>query len=232
MHPRRPPPALGRLWQIGRWALALVLGWLGLCTLALVYLRTWPPPCTAVQVQRWVELGHAPRSDSGFVPLKTLGPNLPRGVVAAEDARFYQHHGIDWNGMREAARDDLQRGRLWRGGSTITQQLVKNLFLTTHGSVIRKLLEIPLSLLAELILPKQRILELYLNVIEWGPAVYGAQAAAEHYYDMPAAYLSGEQAARLAACLPAPRTCRPQRMNMRAATILRRMSATHLHESN
>jgi monofunctional biosynthetic peptidoglycan transglycosylase len=161
-----------------------------------------------------------------LVPLKTLGPNLPRAVIAAEDTRFYQHHGVDWSGMRQAVHDDMQRGKFWRGGSTITQQLVKNVFLTTHGSFARKLIEVPLSLLAELVLPKQRILELYLNVIEWAPGIYGGQAAAEHYYDLPAALLSGEQAARLAACLPAPRTCRPQRMNAYAAEILRRMRST------
>jgi monofunctional glycosyltransferase len=204
----------------------MIVAWLGLCIVGLVYLRVFPPLLTALQLQRWIEYRNPPGSRTGFVPLKTLGPNLPRAVIAAEDARFYQHHGIDWRGMRQAVHDDVQRGELWRGGSTITQQLVKNVFLTSYGSFARKLIEIPLSLLAELVLPKQRILELYLNVIEWGPGIYGGQAAAEHYYDMPAAYLSAEQAARLAACLPAPRTCQPQRINAYAARILRRMRST------
>jgi monofunctional glycosyltransferase len=221
--PRRR--ALGRLWQVGRWALAAILTWLALCAVELAYLRVYPPVVTALQLQRWIQYGSPPGSSTGLVPLKTLGPNLPRAVIAAEDARFYQHHGVDWSSMREAVHDNLRRGALWRGGSTITQQLVKNLFLTTYGSFARKLIEIPLSLLAELILTKKRILELYLNVIEWGPGIYGGQAAAERYYDMPAANLSREQAARLAACLPTPRTRKPQRMNAYGAKILRRMAA-------
>jgi len=211
------------LWRLGRWLLAGVIAWLTLCTLGLLYLRYFPPLVTAVQLQRWIEYGDAPGSRTGFVPLKTLGPNLPRAVVAAEDARFFEHQGVDVDGMRRAMEDNLHRGRLWRGGSTITQQLVKNLFLTTYGSFVRKLLEVPLSLLAERTLSKDRILELYLNVVEWGPGIYGGQAAAEHYYDRPAAFLSREQAARLAACLPAPRSRKPQRMNAYAALILRRM---------
>ena len=151
------------------------------------------------------------------MPLRSFGPHLPHAVIAAEDARFYEHDGVDWPGMRQAAEDNWRRGRLWRGGSTITQQLVKNLFLTTYGSFLRKLVEIPLALLAELILGKPRILELYLNEVEWGPGVYGGAAAAEQLLRRLAAFLSREQAARLAACLPAPRTRRPQRMNAYAA---------------
>jgi len=209
--------------SVGRLLLAATIAWLAVCAVGLVYLRYSPPVVTALQLQRWLEHGDAPGSSTGFVPLATLGPYVPRAVLAAEDARFYEHAGLDWDGMREAAEDNLRRGRMWRGGSTITQQLVKNLFLTTHGAFLRKLAEVPLSLLAELILPKRRILELYLNVVEWGPGIYGAQAAAEHYYDLPAAHLSRDQAARLAACLPAPRTRKPQRMNAYSAKILRRM---------
>jgi len=213
------------MWRLGRWAATVVVVWLALCVGGLVYLRFFPPLVTAVQLERWIERGERPGSSTGFVPLKTLGPYLPRAVIAAEDTRFYQHHGIDWQEMQQALADDLRRRELWRGGSTITQQLVKNLFLTTRGSFARKLLELPLTWLAELILPKERVLELYLNVVEWGPGVYGGQAAAEHYYDIPAAHLSAEQAARLAACLPAPRTRKPQHMNAYSARILRRMEA-------
>jgi monofunctional biosynthetic peptidoglycan transglycosylase len=211
--------------RLGRWAITILLVWLALCAAGLVYLRFLPPLVTAVQLQRWFEHGEHPGSRTGFVPLKTLGPYLPRAVIAAEDTRFYHHRGVDWDEMQQAVADDWRRGEAWRGGSTITQQLVKNLFLTTHGSFVRKLLEIPLSWLAELILGKDRVLELYLNVVEWGPGIYGAQGAAEHYYDIPAAHLNAEQAARLAACLPAPRIRRPQRMNDYAAKILRRMQA-------
>ncbi len=215
---------LGRLRSLAWLLLAIAIAWFGLCVLGLVYLRFFPPVVTALQLQRWIEHGDRPGSRTGFVPLKTLGPYLPRAVVAAEDARFYQHRGVDWDGIRQAVDDNLRRRTLWRGGSTITQQLMKNLFLSTHGSFVRKVVEIPLSLMAEVILPKGRILELYLNVVEWGPGVYGGEAAAEHYYDTPAAYLSREQAARLAACLPAPRVRRPQRMNAYAAKILQRMN--------
>ena len=209
--------------RLGAVVAAGAIAWLAACTLGLVYLRFFPPLVTALQLQRWIEYGDPPGSSTGFVPLKTLGPHLPRAVIAAEDSRFYLHQGVDVESMRQAMEDNLRRQRLWRGGSTITQQLMKNVFLTTHGGFLRKLLEIPLSLLAEHILTKQRILELYLNVVEWGPGIYGGQAAAEHYYDVPAASLTREQAARLAACLPAPRRRRPQRMNAYAALILRRM---------
>jgi monofunctional biosynthetic peptidoglycan transglycosylase len=148
---------------------------------------------------------------------------LQRAVIAAEDGRFYQHHGIDWQEVDKLVEKDLDNGRLGRGGSTITQQLVKNLFLTTHGSVIRKGAEFTLAPLAELILPKQRILELYLNVIEWGPGIYGAESAARLYYKEPASGLDREQAARLAAILPAPRTRKPARMDHYSAEIESRM---------
>ena len=223
------PPAVRwrrtlRFWQIARILLAVLLAWLAVSVVGLVYLRFFPPAVTALQLQRWIERGDPPGSSTGFVPLSTLGPNLPRAVIAAEDTRYFQHAGVDWQGMRQAVHDNMERRSLWRGGSTLTQQLMKNLFLTTHGSFLRKAAEIPLALLAELILSKSRILELYLNVVEWGPGIYGGQAAAEHYYDIPAAYLTREQAARLAACLPAPRTRRPQRMNAYAAKILARMN--------
>lgn len=223
---RRARRRHGRPLRVGlRWLAAAAIAWFALCVVGLVYLRFFPPLVTTLQLQRWIQYGHAPGSASGFVPLQRLGPHLRHAVVAAEDARFYDHGGVDWRGMRDAAEDNWERGRVWRGGSTITQQLVKNLFFPTFGSLARKILEIPLSLLADLILPKDRILELYLNVIEWGPGIYGGEDAAEHYYQVPAAFLSRQQAARLAALLPAPRTRRPQRMNAYSAKILGRMSA-------
>ncbi len=210
---------------IVRWSAALAIAWFALCVVGLVYLRYSPPLLTALQLQRWVEYGHAPGTRSGLVPLADLGRHLPRAVIAAEDARFFEHAGVDWEGMQQAVEDNWRRGRLWRGGSTITQQLVKNLYFPTYWPLLRKPFEIPLSIVAELILPKERVLELYLNVVEWAPGVYGGEDAARHYYAVPAASLSREQAARLAACLPAPRSRRPQRMNRYAATILRRMAS-------
>jgi monofunctional biosynthetic peptidoglycan transglycosylase len=183
------------------------------------------PPTTAVQAQRhlqaWVH-GTPYRKRYKFIPLSQISPNLQHAVVAAEDARFYQHHGFDWHEIQIAADDDLEGGRS-RGASTITQQLVKNLFFGTGRSYLRKGAEFTLVPLAELFLGKQRILELYLNVVEWGPGIYGADAAC-HAYDGTAARNTGrEQAARLAAILPAPLKRRPARMNQYSALILERM---------
>ena len=158
-----------------------------------------------------------------FIPLSQISPNLQHAVVAAEDARFYQHHGFDWHQIEIAAEDDLEGGRS-RGASTITQQLVKNLFFGTGRSVLRKGAEFTLVPVAELVLGKRRILEIYLNVVEWGPGIYGAEAAGRYYDDAAARNIGREQAARLAAILPAPLKRRPERMNSYSALILERMS--------
>lgn len=212
------------MWVVGRCLAALAIAWLGVCVVGLVYLRFFPPLLTGIQLQRWWEYGHPPRPASRFVPLSGLGPHLPHAVVAAEDSRFFEHGGIDWTGVREAAEDNWRRGRVRRGGSTITQQLVKNLFFTDGAAFVRKPFELPLSFAAEYILSKQRILELYLNVVEFGPGIYGGADAAQHYFGVSPAFLGKDQAARLAACLPAPRTRRPARMTAYAALIRRRMA--------
>jgi monofunctional biosynthetic peptidoglycan transglycosylase len=157
------------------------------------------------------------------VPLARISPGFQHAVIAAEDARFYKHHGFDWREVENAVEDQLEDGRV-RGASTITQQLVKNLFLTTWRSPIRKVLETPMVPPTELILSKQRILELYLNAVEWGPGVYGAEAAARYYYRIPAARISREQGAHLAAILPAPLSRKPARMRVYTGRILQRMS--------
>jgi monofunctional biosynthetic peptidoglycan transglycosylase len=147
---------------------------------------------------------------------------LQHAVIAAEDSRFYRHHGVDWEEMEKVVEEKLERGRL-RGGSTISQQLLKNLFLTTYRNPLRKAVEFSMVYIEELILPKHRILELYLNVIEWGPGIYGAEAASRYYYRIPAARLNRDQAARLAACIPSPLTRRPAHMDDYSAEILARM---------
>ncbi len=157
-----------------------------------------------------------------FVPLNQISPDFQHAVVAAEDARFYQHHGFDWHEIQIAAEDDMDGGRS-RGASTITQQLVKNLFFGTGRSFLRKGAEFTLVPVAELVLGKQRILELYLNVVEWGPGVYGAEAASRTYYGTSARNIGREQASRLAAILPAPLKRRPERMNHYSGLILERM---------
>ncbi len=210
-----------------RGALLLVLGFYAVCLAELVVLRWVNPPTTAVQTQRRVEAWwrhKAYRKRQRFVPLARISPDLQHAAIAAEDGRFYQHHGIDWQEVQKVVDQDVEEGKLGRGGSTITQQLVKNLFLTTNRSLIRKAVEFTLAPAAELVLPKRRILELYLNVIEWGPGIYGTEAGALAWYNVPAARLTRDQAARMAALIPSPLRRKPERMNSYSAEILRRMA--------
>ncbi len=198
-----------------------------LCCLGLVMLRWTDPLTTGVQAQRRIEalLARKPYHKSYRpVPMRQISLQLQHAAVAAEDTHFYKHHGIDWQAVDQVIQEDLDEGRIVRGGSTITQQLVKNLFLTTSRSWIRKAFEFGLAPVAELVLTKQRILELYLNVIEWGPGVYGAEAGAQYHYHTTAARLSREQAARLAAVIPNPRKRRAARMTGYSNVILTRMS--------
>ena len=208
-----------------RWlVLAILAAWLG-AALLLVAARWIDPPTTAVHMERRVQawIAHRPYHEHyAFVPLRQISPNLQHAVIAAEDGRFYQHHGFDWQQIQIAARQDLE-GERTRGASTITQQLVKNLFFGTERSVLRKGAEASLVPVAEAVLGKQRILELYLNVVEWGPGIYGAEAASRRYYGTAARNIGREQAARLAAILPAPLRRRPERMNQYSAVILGRM---------
>jgi monofunctional biosynthetic peptidoglycan transglycosylase len=207
----------------------LVVGLYVLCGIGIVLLRWINPWTTAVQMERRVQAlrAHRPyRKRYEFVPLADISLNLQHAVVAAEDGRFRQHHGFDWVEMQKVLEDDVKRHRVGRGGSTITQQLVKNLFLTTERSFVRKGVESSLVPLTEAFLTKDRILELYLNVIEWGPGIYGAQAASQHYYRIEASGVNREQAARLAAVIPAPLKWKPAQMNDYAAVILERMQQT------
>lgn len=195
--------------------------------LALVALRSVNPPTTGVQMQRRIEaiVRHtAYRKRQTFVPLAKISPELQHAVISAEDGRFYQHHGIDWDETEKVAQESQEKGTLTRGASTITQQLVKNLFFTTHRNPVRKAFEYTLAPMADWILGKRRVLELYLNVVEWGPAgVYGIEEGAKFHYRVTAARLDREQAARLAAILPAPRRWRPARMDDYSSIILARM---------
>ncbi len=215
-------------WTRRLMAAALLVGtlWLAGCVCGLVLLKWVDPPTTALQTQRRVEalLRHRKYvKRAQFVPLARIPRDFQHAVLAAEDTRFYQHHGIDWEELRKVVDQSVEEGEAVRGASTVTQQLVKNLFLTTHGSYLRKGAEFVLAPAAEFILGKRRILELYLNVAEWGPGVYGAEAAARYHFGIPAAAVGREQAARLAAILPAPRTRKPARMNGYSAEILARM---------
>ena len=194
------------------------------CALALVAYIFVFPWTTGVQVQRRLEAETAYEKRYEPRPLSALDEALPHAVVAAEDTRFFQHNGIDWGAIGEAIEENRDGDAQRRGGSSITQQLVKNLFLTTHSTYFRKALELPLTYMAELILTKRRILELYLNVIEWGPGIYGAEAAAQYHYGQPANQLTRYQAAALAACIPNPQVRRPMKMDWYTRIILRRMN--------
>jgi len=140
-----------------------------------------------------------------WVPYERISNNLKRAMVAAEDSKFVDHEGFDWEGIQLAMEKNQKKGRVVAGGSTITQQLAKNLFLTPSRSYWRKAEEAVITVMLEAFLPKRRILEIYLNVIEWGSGVFGAEAAAKRYFGVSAAQLSPEQAARLAAMAPNPR---------------------------
>jgi len=158
-----------------------------------------------------------------FIPLSQISPDFQHAVIAAEDARFYEHQGFDWHAMEVAAEENMEGGHRIRGGSTLTQQLVKNLFFGTGRSILRKGAEFTLVPVAELVLGKRRILELYLNVVEWGPGVYGAESACRYYYRSSARNIDRQQAARLAAVLPLPLKRRPDHMNYYSELILERM---------
>jgi monofunctional biosynthetic peptidoglycan transglycosylase len=194
--------------------------------LMLVASKWIDPPTTAVQVERRVQSwfnGKPYQKRYKFVPLNQISPELQHAVIAAEDARFYLHHGFDWNQIQIAAKEYME-GERTRGASTLTQQLVKNLLFGTSRSFIRKGLETTLVPVAEIVLGKRRILELYLNVVEWGPGVYGAEAACRYYDKIPARNIGREQSAQLAAILPAPLKRHPERMHRYPEIIMKRMS--------
>jgi len=217
----------GRIWK--RCVIAVVLFLAGLHVLwgfALLGLRFVDPPTTGVQIQRRIEsifTKGAYKKRQTFIPLRRISLQLQHAVIAAEDGHFYQHYGIDWGQVRQVIEDSADAGEVTRGASTIPQQLVKNLFFTTHANPVRKAFEFTLAPMAVMILGRNRLLELYLNVIEWGPGVFGIEAAAEVHYHASAAALNRDQSARLAALLPAPRRRRPERMNQYSAIIQDRM---------
>lgn len=213
------------VWRWLRWIVAGVLLFYAVILVSLLTLRWINPPTTAVQIERRFEAWSSKEDYQKryiFVPLNRISPHFQHAVIAAEDTRFFQHHGFDWKEMGNAAADGFEKGRI-RGASTITQQLVKNLFLTTSRSAFRKVVEFSLVPFAEFSLPKQRILELYLNIVEWGPGIYGAEAAARYHYGIAAARVNRDQGARLAAILPAPRKRKTAAMKEYSSRILERM---------
>ena len=167
------------------------------------------------------------RLQKQWLPYARISPHLKRAIVAAEDGKFMEHGGFDWEGIQNAIEKNRKKGRFVAGGSTITQQLAKNLFLTPTRSLFRKAEEAVITVMIETLWDKERILEVYLNVIEWGHGVFGAEAAARHYYGSSASQLGPAQAARLAAMVPSPRFYDRNRnapsLGRKTATILARM---------
>ncbi len=162
-----------------------------------------------------------------WVDYNRISPNIKRAVIAAEDGKFLEHNGVDWDAIEQAYQRNQRRGHVTHGGSTISQQLAKNLFLSSQRSYVRKGQEFVITLMLEGVWSKHRILEVYLNSVEWGNGVFGIEAAARHYFGTSAANLSPSQASQLAAMLPAPRFYDRNRgsgtLARRAATIEARM---------
>lgn len=192
--------------------------------LILLY-RIVPPPLTPLMLVRQIE---GEGLEKRWASFDEIAPALRRAVIASEDARFCQHHGFDWDAIEDAW-DDYQSGERVRGGSTITQQTAKNLLLWPGRDWIRKVVETYPTMLLELLWPKQRILETYLNIAEWGPGLYGAEAGAQRYFGKPTKALSAREAALMAAVLPNPRRWSPAKptayIERRAATIQARMAS-------
>jgi len=193
-------------------------------------LRGENPKSTAymrLYANRQKRLGKRPVIVMRWTPMDRMSPYLAHAVVIAEDDNFYRHHGVDWRSARSALSYDWRKGRLARGGSTITQQLARNLFLSPTRTPLRKLREALIAWRLEWSLSKDRILELYLNVVEWGPGIYGAQAASQIYFGKYASDLTPEEAASLASALPSPWKLNPllagPGLEIRKRAILDRM---------
>ena len=187
--------------------LGLAILYQGWIVVSIFKYKNSNPSTTALMDQRAAEArarGEDVRRVQMWVPYDKISRNLTRAVLAGEDSRFFDHTGFDWEEMRKALEEDWNRGEFKRGASTITQQLAKNLFLSTSKNPLRKLHEALITKEMEWILGKRRILEIYLNVIEWGDGVYGAEAAARTYFNTAAAALSADQAAFLSAIIPSP----------------------------
>ncbi|MBX3675829.1 MAG: monofunctional biosynthetic peptidoglycan transglycosylase [Rhodocyclaceae bacterium] len=226
-------------WHWARRGLAilifLVLAWQGWYLGWVVWWKFANPVTTSFMAMRLDELREKePRAElkKQWVPYARISNSLKRAVVAAEDAKFSGHEGFDWEGIQKALEKNQKRGRIVAGGSTISQQLAKNLFLSGDKTPWRKAQEAVITLMLEAVLDKRRILEIYLNVVEWGPGTFGAEAAARHYYGVSAAQLSAEQSARLAVLLPNPRRFGRLQdspyLAARSQIILRRMVAVDL----
>lgn len=225
--------------RLGRWGL-YVVGMAIAVVLAMQlyfflqigwWVRHNPESTSFMQRQLSVLQAKHPRAtlQHQWVPYQRISRHLKRAIIAAEDASFAEHQGVDWEALEKAYQKNLKKGRVVAGGSTITQQLAKNLFLSGNRSYLRKGQEFLITYMLEFWMDKERIFEIYLNVVEWGNGVFGAEAAARHYYGIAAANLSPAQAARLAVMLPNPRFYDKNRssayLERRTALILRRLGS-------
>ena len=228
--------------ELGRWLLwtmfaifALVLLLQAWYAVHIWWWRDHPPRETAFMAMRLSELmGKRPQARLQYVwvPYERISIKLKQAMIAAEDAKFVDHEGFDWDGIQLAMDKNMRKGRVVAGGSTISQQLAKNLFLSGERSYWRKAEEAAITVMLEAILDKRRIFELYLNVIEWGNGVFGSEAAARHYFGIGASDLGAEQAARLAAMAPNPRhydsTPNSKGLARKVPIILARMPSAEL----
>ena len=227
---------------LGRWLKRALLAVIGLLVLWQLWLFCWVlfwgwfnPGTTRFMEIRLAELRQKTpdaQLKQQWVPYAKISVHLKRALIAAEDANFVDHEGFDWDGIQKAMAKNQKKGRFVAGGSTISQQLAKNLFLTPTKSYFRKAEEAVITLMLENLWGKERIFEVYLNVIEWGNGVFGAEAAARHYYNISAAQLGPEQAARLAGMVPNPRYYDRNRnapgLGRKTGIILGRMSSAEI----
>ena len=217
---------------IGFVAAILFVQYLSLPNNSLQSLRKNNPGKTAMMLQRVDESESTGKKfliQQNWIPLSRISKHLIDAVIVSEDGMFFEHDGVDWYEIGESFEKNFERGKAARGGSTISQQLSKNLYLSTSKDPVRKLKELIITLRMERILSKRRILEIYLNVIEWGDGVFGAEAAAKRYFGKSASQLSREEAAQMASVIPSPRKHQPNVMSTyvarRSSIILSRMSA-------
>jgi monofunctional biosynthetic peptidoglycan transglycosylase len=213
-------------WRLLRWAgFAAAIFVMAPYVLTLVYVFV-NPPISALMIQKALA---GNRIDYKWRSLDAISPAVVAQVVASEDGRFCKHRGVDWSALGKAV-DAVAEGRPKGGGSTISMQTAKNLFLWNRPAVLRKPLEIPLAYWVDFVLGKKRTLEIYLNVAEWGPGLYGVEAAASHYFGRSAAALTAQEAAQLAAALPNPERRNAGRPGPRTFLLATRLRVRALHE--
>lgn len=226
-------PFKGLMWLL-KWLLLAVLAyqlWIFAHLVVWKYVNPQQTSFMSIRLEELREKNASANLQHRWVEYGKISTHLKRAVVAAEDDRFMDHHGFDLRGIKKALEKNERRGRSVAGGSSITQQLAKNLFLSPSRSYIRKAQEALIALMIELLWDKRRILEVYLNVVEWGNGVFGAEAAARHYYKVPAAQIGPSSAARMAVMLPNPRKyekAMPAWVVRHASRVQARMHHSHI----